>query len=59
MLYYTQGGVDMKYIPLSNVIDIEKDKLHYRDDIGNVVCIELAPCAIIMNQLTLLKRKTS
>ena len=35
----------MKKIPLSNVIDITKDKLHYRDDNGNVVYIELAPCA--------------
>ena len=30
----------MKKIPLSNVIDITKDKLHYRDDNGNVVDIE-------------------
>ena len=35
----------MKRIPLSNVIDITKDKLHYRDDNGNVVDIELALCA--------------
>ena len=35
----------MKRILLSNVIDITKDKLHYRDDNGNVVDIELALCA--------------
>ena len=35
----------MKKIPLSNVIDISKDKLHYRDDNGKVVDIELALCA--------------
>ena len=35
----------VKRIPLSNVIDITKDKLHYRDDNGNVVDIELALCA--------------
>ena len=35
----------MKKIPLSNVIDITKDKLHYRDDNGKVVDIEFALCA--------------
>lgn len=35
----------MRIIPLSNVIDIRKDKIYYRDNNGNVVYIELEPCA--------------
>lgn len=35
----------MDKIHISNIVEITKDKIYYRDDRGDVVFIELDPCA--------------
>ena len=35
----------MYKIHISNIVEITKDKIYYRDDRGDIVFIELEPCA--------------